>query len=52
MLHASLSASWTEMELRFLTQESSPGVGFLAGQELLDVYETAIVSTTFSVLVS
>ena len=30
----------------------SPGVGFLAGPELLDFYETAIASTTFSALVS
>ena len=30
----------------------SPGVGFLAGPELLEFYETAIVSPTFSVLVS
>ena len=30
----------------------SPGVGFLAGPELLDFYETAIASPTFRFLVS
>ena len=30
----------------------SPGVGFLAGPELLDFYETAIVSPTFSVVLA
>ena len=39
-----------KIDHRTLRPDSSPGVGFLAGPELLDVYETAIVSTTFSVL--
>ena len=43
---------WLRVRQSNTPDDDSPGVGFLAGPELLDFYETAIASPTFSVLVS